>query len=241
MTKKLGSTPDGKFSFLRRLFYTATRLKGPLDTAAINRMKRILFCVFAISISAVLIGCNPQSSSNKAANPSGVGEDSPTGAYKRLYTAVKAKDTEAIKAAMTKKSLDFAKMAAAQQNKPVETVLQNGFTGTTFADSLPQIRDERVDGDMGAVEVHNDKENKWEDLPFVREDGSWKLAIGEMFANTWKSPGKSQSEKEREAANAMSNNLVPGNISNANANFQGIHPMVPKPATNVQKPIANAK
>ena len=61
-------------------------------------------------------------------------------------------------------------------------MLENGFTATTFADSLPQIRDERVNGDMGAVEVHNDKENKWEDLPFIREDGAWRLAIGEMFA-----------------------------------------------------------
>jgi hypothetical protein len=93
---------------------------------------------------------------------------------------------------------------------------------------------------MGAVEVHNDKENKWEDLPFIREDGAWKLAIGEMFANTWKSPGKSQAEKEREASNAMSNNMVPMNV-NGNANFQGVRPMVPKPASNIQKPIANAK
>ena len=72
-------------------------------------------------------------------------------AYKRLYAAVKAKDSEAIKAAMSKKSLDFAKMAAGQQNKPLEKVLENGFTATTFADSLPQIRDEHVAGDMGAV------------------------------------------------------------------------------------------
>lgn len=167
-------------------------------------------------------------------------EDSPTGAYKRLYAAVKAKDTEAIKAVMSKKSLDFAKMAAGQQNKPLEKVLENGFTATTFADSLPQIRDERVDSDMGAVEVHNDKDNKWEDLPFVREDGAWKLAIGEMFGNTWKSPGKSQSEKEREASNALSNNAVQMNV-NGNANFQGVHPIVPKPADNQPKPAANAK
>jgi hypothetical protein len=201
-------------------------------------MKRIIIGIIALIVATVLVSCNPQSGA-KATNPSGAGEDSPTGAYKRLYAAVKAKDTDAIKAAMTKKTIDFAKMASGQQNKPLEKVLENGFTATTFADSLPQIRDERVDGDMGAVEVHNDKENKWEDLPFVREDGAWKLAIGEMFANTWKSPGKSQSEKEREAANAVSNNMIPLNI-NGNANFQGVRPVAPKPA-NIQKPVANAK
>ena len=202
-------------------------------------MKRIFFCSVLLTIGIVLLGCNQQSGA-KANNPSGAGEDSPTGAYKRLYAAVKSKDTEAIKAVMSKKSIEFAKMAGSQQNKPLEKVLENGFTATTFADSLPQIRDERVDGDMGAVEVHNDKENKWEDLPFVREDGAWKLAIGEMFANTWKSPGKSQSEKEREASNALSNNLIQGNV-NANANFQGVHPMVPKPAPNQPRNVPNAK
>jgi hypothetical protein len=202
-------------------------------------MKTTILAVIALLFTSVLVGCNPQSVT-KINNPGGTGEDSPTGAYKRLYAAVKAKDTEAIKAVMSKKSIEFGKMAGAQQNKPVEKVLENGFTATTFADSLPQIRDERVDGDMGAVEVHNDKDNKWEDLPFVREDGQWKLAIGEMFANTWKSPGKSQSEKEREAANALSNNMVPGNV-NANANFQGIRPMIPKPVPNQPKNAANVK
>ena len=201
-------------------------------------MKRIILAFISLIAAAIIIGCNPQSGA-RTGNPAGTGEDSPTGAYKRLFAAVKAKDAEAIKAVMSKKSIDFAKMAGGQQNKPLEKVLENGFTATTFADSLPQIRDERIDGDMGAVEVHNDKENKWEDLPFIREDGAWKLAIGEMFANTWKSPGKSQAEKEREASNAMSNNMVPMNV-NGNANFQGVRPMVPKPATNIQKPIANA-
>ena len=202
-------------------------------------MKRLILCSTLLALASVLIGCNPQSTS-KTSNATAAGEDSPTGAYKRLYAAVKAKDTEAIKAVMSKKSIEFAKMAAGRQNQPLEKVFENGFTATTLADSLPQIRDERVSGDMGAIEVHNDKENKWEDLPFVHEDGAWKLAIGEMFADTWKSPGKSQSEKEREAANALSNNMIPLNM-NANANFRGGHPILPKPAESVPKNNANAK
>ena len=202
-------------------------------------MNRIIFGVLLLAATALFVGCNQQSGA-KTNNPTGTGEDSPTGAYKRLYAAVKAKDIEGIKAVMSKKSIEFAKMAGGQQNKPLEQVLENGFTATTFSNSLPQIRDERVNGDMGAVEVHNDKDNKWEDLPFVREDGAWKLAIGEMFAGTWKSPGKSQAEKEREASNATSNNMIPMNV-NANANFTGVHPMIPKPAANVPKSTANTK
>ena len=73
---------------------------------------------------------------------------------------------------------------------------------------------------------------------FAPEDS--RCPIREMFAGTWKSPGKSQSEKEREASNAVSNNMIPMNV-NANANFTGVHPMIPKPAANVPKPPANAK
>lgn len=196
-------------------------------------MQRIFIGIVFLALAAILVGCNPQSPANSTSNPTGIGENSPTGAYKRLYAAVKAKDVDAIKAAMTKKSIDFAKMAAAQQNKPVEQVLENGFTATTFSPTLPPMRDERVNGDMGAVEVYNSKDNRWEDLPFILEDGAWKLAIGEMFANTYKSPGKSQSEKEREATNAMTNNLIPMNV-NANANFRSARPVAPKPTGNVK-------
>jgi hypothetical protein len=192
-------------------------------------MLRIFFGIILIVTVSVLLNCG--GTGNSTNTTGAAGEDTPTGAYKRLYAAVKAKDTETIKALMTKKSLEFAKMLSAQQNKPIEQVLENGYTATTFAPSLPQIRDERVNGDMGAVEVHNDRENKWEDLPFIREDGQWKLAIGEMFANTWKSPGKSQSLIEREAANAATNSVVPAN-NNVNGNFTAGRPANAKLPTN---------
>jgi len=197
-------------------------------------MQRIIFGIIFLTIASILISCGSTSSST-----SGSGDNSPTGAYKRLYAAVKAKDTEAIKAVLTKKTLDFSQMLSVQQKKPIEQVVENGFTATTFSPSLPQIRDERTKDNMGAVEVFNSKDNRWEDLPFINEDGSWKLAIGEMFANTWVSPGKGQDQKEKEAANAASGNaMVPVNM-NVNGNFTGVHPVQPGPATNSVKPPAN--
>jgi hypothetical protein len=191
-------------------------------------MRHIFFCVTLLAFASLLIACGQPAASNQIAS----NDDSPTGAYKRLYDAVKSKNSEAIKAAMTKKTLDFAKMASAQQNKPVEQVLENGFTATTFSPTLPEIRDQRIDGDMGAVEVYNSRDKAWEDLPFIREDGVWKLAVGELFAGTYQSPGKSQSQKEREAANGAGNNLIPTNANVMNVNTNGIKPIVPKPATN---------
>jgi hypothetical protein len=190
-------------------------------------MRHIIFSFSLLGLAAFLFACGGGASA-------GLNDDSPTGAYKRLYAAVKSKDTEAIKAVMTKKSLDFAKMASAQQNKPVEQVLENGFTASTFSPNLPQIRDERINGDMGAVEVYNNKDHVWEDLPFIREDGAWKLAIGELFAGSYKSPGKGQAELEKEAANAAAGNtMIPLNL-NANVNMNAVKPIVPKRETNAK-------
>lgn len=155
--------------------------------------------------------------------------DSPSEAYKRLFQATKSKNTEAIKAEMTAKTIDFGVMAAQKNNKSLEATYENGFTATTMTDNLPNIRDERINGEMGAVEVWNTNEKKWEDLPFMIENGRWKLAIGELWAGTYKSPGKGRDIKEREAANAMATPVIPispdektvmvdpaGNASNSN-------------------------
>ena len=185
-------------------------------------MRNILLLSAAVTLAALGIGCDKQPAANDA------GSDTPTDAYKRLYSAVKAKNIETIKQEMSKKSQEFAVSVAQRQNNPIEKVFENGFTATTFAETLPEIRDERVNGNMGSVEVWNAKDSIWEDLPFVVEDGRWKFAIGELFAGSFKSPGKGRAAREREAANVMGNSAQQTNPaansntnSTANAKFDG--------------------
>jgi hypothetical protein len=128
--------------------------------------------------------------------------DSPTEAYKRLYAAVKSRDTDAIKKEMSQKTIEFGLMAAGRNKTPVNKVYENGFTATTFGSALPNMRDERINGDLGAVEVWNSKESKWEDLPFVREDGRWKLAVGELFDGTSRSPRSGSDLPEKGTGNS---------------------------------------
>lgn len=153
----------------------------------------------------------------------GYSNDSPTAAYVRLFEAVKSKDVERIKLSMTKKSQDLAAMAAARNNTTVEKVFENGFTATTFSETLPMIRDERIKDDMGAIEVWNSKESKWEDLPFIYEDGAWKLAIGDLFADTYRSPGRGLDFREREAANAQAGNSIPVTTPAVNINAVNVN------------------
>ena len=64
---------------------------------------------------------------------------------------------------------------------------------------------------------------------FIHEGGAWRLAIGDEFGGRFKSPGKSRSTREREAANLSGNNQIemrpPSNMpSGMDAN---VKPMVP--------------
>jgi hypothetical protein len=170
-------------------------------------MARILLLVAALLAIGFLFACN-----------GGTSAASPTEAYKLLYAAVKSKNTDAIKQQLSKKTIEFGAMAAQRNNTPLEKVYENGFTATTFSNTLPPMRDERIDGDMGALEVWNAKDKVWEDLAFVNEDGAWKLAVGDMFAGTYKSPGPGQDQREKQAANIAANSeLPPTAVSNANA------------------------
>ncbi|MEP6787747.1 MAG: hypothetical protein ABJB40_04905 [Acidobacteriota bacterium] len=188
-------------------------------------MQRIFFLLIVLFFLAIVFGCG---------GANGISGDSPTEAYKRLFAAVKSKDTEAIKKQLTKKTIDLGKMSMTRYKKTEQEAYENGFTSTTFSESLPNIRDERVKDTMGSVEVWNSKESRWEDLPFIIEDGTWKLAMGELFAGSFKSPGKGRDQLEKEAANAISNSeKAPSLYPNSN-NITASNAPPPAPNSNAK-------
>lgn len=197
--------------------------------AATKSSNKNLYLILGAFLAAVLIGGGiwyfSQPTKFDPAKQQVGNAKTPTEAYKMLYAAVKTKNTENIKAMMSENSLGFAEFVAGQQKKTVEEVLANGFTATTFQENLPPMRDERIKDNFGALEVQN-KEKVWEDLPFVLENGSWKIAIGDMFKGTYQKPGIGQSVKEQEAANAVNNNMIP--LTPANANNTNVEMIVPK-------------
>jgi hypothetical protein len=139
---------------------------------------------------------------------------SPTEAYKMLYTAVKAKDMATVKQLMSKGSLGLAEFSGSQQKKPIEKILENGLVAPTLAPAITEIRDERINGNFGRIEVRNDQENRWEDLPFVLEDGSWKLAVGDLFQGSFdpqQTLAKGKGQMEMESLNKM--NVPPSNMT----------------------------
>lgn len=195
-----------------------------------------IFVLTAISCTGKEAGQKTNSQTTTTTTNVNVGgAQTPTDAYTMLYAAVKSKQTDAIKKMMTQKTHGFAEGIAAQQKKTIEAVYENGFTATTFAATMPQMRDERVKNNMGALEVWNEKDKKWEDLPFIKEDDGWKLAIGDIFAGTYEKPAKGQSQIEDEATNK----LVPvnGDTNLAMPSNAIAPPQMRKP---LQKPLPQA-
>lgn len=196
-------------------------------------MRNILLLIVVVTSALTGAACGG-ASGNSSNNATGQAKecpaisDTPTEAYKRLYAAVKAKNTDNIKAEMSKKTQEFAVGLAERQKSPIEKIYENGFTATTFADTQPVIRDERIAGCSAGVEVRNTKDQIWEDLPFVNEDGKWKFGMGELFGNSFKSPGKSMGTKEKEAANAVRGDAPPVNMM-ANVNTSTMANVKPNP------------
>lgn len=177
-------------------------------------MLRIFLLIVALSILALGMACGQDSGAPGVIG----GASTPTEAYKQLFAAVKSKDIEAIKQTLTKKTIEFGMMAAQRNNTPIEKMYENGFTATTFSETLPEMRDERIKDNMASLEVWNSRDSKWEDLPFINEDGGWKLAVGDLFAGTFESPGRGLDQREKEAANAAMNTATNGASPNTAAN-----------------------
>lgn len=184
------------------------------------RINKILLQIFFVVIgSAVLSAC--QSSASQQNGNAAVGAaNTPTAAFKSLHSAVKSKNLDNIKANMSKATIEFASGVAQMQKKTPEEMFKNGLTEAAMSENLPPIRNERVKENMGALEVQNQK-GAWEDLPFVLEDGRWKLAVGDLFNGSYKKPAPSQAETE---ANNNVPQILPGapdaNVNNPNANLK---------------------
>jgi hypothetical protein len=100
---------------------------------------------------------------------------SPTETIKALNEASKTKDVETIKKLVSKNTLALLEKAAQAQNITVDELLKKD-NGAPFQE-LPETRNEKITGDTATLEIKNTATNDWETLPFVKEDGAWKVAF----------------------------------------------------------------
>jgi hypothetical protein len=103
---------------------------------------------------------------------------SPTKAFMAFYEASKSGNVEAVKATLSKGSLDFLTAEAKKENKTLEAALTDSLKNADVPKSTPEVRNEKIEGDNAIIEVKDEKTNSWDSFRFVRENGEWKIKIG---------------------------------------------------------------
>lgn len=124
---------------------------------------------------------------------------SPTEVLKSFAEATKKKDAATIKKLLSAGTMKMVEDSAKKQNISVDEML----TKVEDADKnkTPEIKNEKIEGDTATVEVKNDVTGEFDVMPFVKEDGSWKIAL-DVFMNKMLEKIKAESEKTTEKSPA---------------------------------------
>lgn len=119
-----------------------------------------------------------------AAACGGLGTNSPSSALKTFLEAKVANDAAAQKKVLSKNSLKFLEETAKKESKTVDQLLTDD-AGMQLKE-IPEIGKEEISGDTATVEVRNPNTGEWEKMPFVKEDGQWKMALDKAFEEAMK-------------------------------------------------------
>ncbi|MCA1624892.1 MAG: DUF4878 domain-containing protein [Acidobacteria bacterium] len=100
---------------------------------------------------------------------------SPTETLKTFLEASKKKDVETVKKTFSKGTMNLIEETARTQNTTVDELLkkENGVP----LKELPEMRNEKIEGETASVEVKNVVTGDFDTIPLVKEDGNWKVAL----------------------------------------------------------------
>jgi hypothetical protein len=180
--------------------------KGP-SLCQENKMKLRIAAFAAVALAAItlLAGCSKTTSNANSTNTTngnmGVSKSpgntnaqpspsatattgtssgsTPTDAFEAYYEAIKEKDVNAVKKLFSKSMVTMMEEQAKRSNKTVDDVMAEGLkqASAEVPETMPETRNEKIDGDTATLEVRDEKKDKWETIHFVKEDGEWKLSL----------------------------------------------------------------
>jgi hypothetical protein len=126
--------------------------------------KKLTFVVALAALALVAAACSKAGSS-------------PTATAKAFYDATKAKDVAGMKNSLSKGSLAMMESFAKMDKKSLDDFLKEPQSTPpgTF-----ESRNEVITGDTATLELKDEK-GKWDKIPFVKENGQWKIALDKAF------------------------------------------------------------
>lgn len=106
---------------------------------------------------------------------------SPTEVFKSQNEAREKKHAATLKQNLSRASLALVEKSAKEDKMTVDEWLtveeENDEPASKF-----QTRNEKIDGDNATIEISVDGED-WAEMPFVKEDGRWKIALDKYMAD----------------------------------------------------------
>ena len=123
---------------------------------------RFLFLSSVLSIAVLIVACSGESR-----------PDTPLETFKAYVNAVKQKNTTKMKLLLSSESIKMHEQEAKAQNLTLDDVVKRE---TLFSEGQKTVefRNQKIEGDKATLEVKNSF-GSWETVPFVREEGEWKI------------------------------------------------------------------
>ncbi len=98
---------------------------------------------------------------------------SPLETFQTYTKAIKQKDTTTMKLLLSSESLKMHEQQARSQNVTVDEIVKRETLFSSEQTSV-RFRNEKIEGDKATLEVEN-ASLMWETVPFVKEEGVWKI------------------------------------------------------------------
>jgi len=138
--------------------------------------KRTLFV--ALMLMLAVAGCKSGSS--------------PTATFKAFFEAQQKKDVAGMKKNLSKTSLAIMEKSAKEQNKSIDDAIKEQLENpASKTDKIPEIRNEKINGNEATLELRNEDTNKWDTMYFLKEDNAWKIALDRTIEELLKKSGAS--------------------------------------------------
>ena len=126
--------------------------------------------IFVVFVALIFWGCNLFEST-----------DSPRATLKNYVESSQKKDAAAIKETLSAGTLKMIEESAKSRNTTLDAVLTTDAGGGSAYKQLPETRNEKIEGETATLEVKNAATADWDKIPFVREDGKWKIALDKFL------------------------------------------------------------
>jgi len=108
---------------------------------------------------------------------------SPTDVLKTYIEASDRKDLAAVKQTFSKGTMKMYEDAAQKRQISIDEVIKDQFELASSAElkSKLELGKETIEGDTAMVEVKDNTTGNLERIPFVKEDGVWKVALDKFM------------------------------------------------------------